>query len=102
MLLNSNQINYTIPCDNDKFLEKEKKDIKKTNSLKIELQEPKEEIMHLLSPNKSNKKISEDDIYKTEMKDVNMKVQWAKFIVVLLLYIAFLIWLKSWIFLSPI
>lgn len=31
------------------------------------------------------------------MKDVNMKVQWAKFIVVLLLYIAFLIWLKSWL-----
>ena len=69
MLLNSNQINYSIPCDNDKFFEKEKKDIKKTNSLKIELQEPKEEIMHLLSPNKSNKKISEDDIYKTEMNN---------------------------------
>ncbi|MBQ0074808.1 MAG: S26 family signal peptidase [Prevotella sp.] len=26
----------------------------------------------------------------------NMKVQWAKFIIVLVLYIAFLIWLKSW------
>ena len=37
------------------------------------------------------------NIYKTEMKDVNMKVQWTKFIVVLLLYIAFLIWLKSWL-----
>ena len=29
------------------------------------------------------------NIYKTEMKDVNMKVQWAKFIVVLF-YIYFL------------
>ncbi|MGM9734219.1 MAG: signal peptidase I [Prevotella sp.] len=30
-------------------------------------------------------------------KKLNMKVQWAKFIVVLLLYIAFLVWLKSWL-----
>lgn len=28
---------------------------------------------------------------------LNMKVQWAKFIVVLALYIAFLVWLKSWL-----
>lgn len=30
-------------------------------------------------------------------KPFNMKVQWAKFIVVLALYIAFLVWLKSWL-----
>ena len=30
-------------------------------------------------------------------KKLNMKVQWTKFIVVLLLYIAFLVWLKSWL-----
>ena len=35
-------------------------------------------------------------IDKTKEK-LNMKKQWAKFIIVLLLYIAFLIWLKSWL-----
>ncbi|MGN0281383.1 MAG: signal peptidase I [Prevotella sp.] len=30
-------------------------------------------------------------------KQLNMKVQWAKFAVVLALYIAFLIWVKSWL-----
>ena len=30
-------------------------------------------------------------------KKLNMKVQWAKFAVVLTLYIAFLIWVKSWL-----
>ena len=30
-------------------------------------------------------------------KKLNMKVQWAKFAVVLTLYIAFLIWIKSWL-----
>lgn len=30
-------------------------------------------------------------------KKLNMKVQWTKFIIVLLLYIAFLLWLKSWL-----
>ena len=29
-------------------------------------------------------------------KKLNMKVQWAKFIVVLLLYLLFLYWVKSW------
>ena len=31
-----------------------------------------------------------------EKKKLNMKVQWAKFIVVLVLYLAFLYWVKSW------
>ena len=30
-------------------------------------------------------------------KKLNMKVQWAKFAAVLTLYIAFLIWVKSWL-----
>ena len=30
-------------------------------------------------------------------KKLNMKVQWAKFAVVMVLYIAFLIWLESWL-----
>ncbi|MGM9699009.1 MAG: signal peptidase I [Prevotella sp.] len=30
-------------------------------------------------------------------KKLNMKVQWAKFVVVLALYIAFLVWVKSWL-----
>ena len=42
---------------------------KKINLLKIEFQEPKEETMHLLSPNKSDRKILDDDIYKTEMNN---------------------------------
>jgi signal peptidase I len=29
-------------------------------------------------------------------KELNMKVQWAKFIVVLILYLLFLYWVKSW------
>ena len=29
-------------------------------------------------------------------KKLNMKVQWAKFIVVLVLYLLFLFWVKSW------
>lgn len=32
-----------------------------------------------------------------EKAKLNMKVQWAKFIVVLILYILFLVWLKSWL-----
>ena len=35
--------------------------------------------------------------YKTEKKTVNKKVQWAKFIIVLALYLAFLYWVKSWL-----
>ena len=30
-------------------------------------------------------------------KQLNMKVQWAKFACVLVLYIAFLLWVKSWL-----
>ena len=51
---------------------KEEKDIinqKNIKELKTEFQEPKEEIMKLLSPNKSNKKYLEEDIYKTEMNN---------------------------------
>ncbi|MCR5711686.1 MAG: signal peptidase I [Prevotella sp.] len=33
---------------------------------------------------------------KREKKKLNMKVQWAKFIVVLVLYLLFLYWVKSW------
>ena len=66
---NNNIINYSISSNNDIYLEKEINNKTKINSLKIEFQEPKEEIMHLLSPNKSNKKILEDDIYKTEMNN---------------------------------
>ena len=33
---------------------------------------------------------------KREKKKLNMKVQWAKFIVVLALYLLFLYWVKSW------
>ena len=32
-----------------------------------------------------------------EKQNLNMKVQWAKFIVVLVLYLAFLLWVKSWL-----
>ena len=32
-----------------------------------------------------------------EKQQLNMKVQWAKFAVVIVLYLAFLIWLKSWL-----
>lgn len=32
-----------------------------------------------------------------EKKTLNMKMQWTKFIIVLALYIAFLVWLKSWL-----
>ena len=35
--------------------------------------------------------------YKTEKKEVNKKVQWAKFIVVLALYLLFLYWVRSWL-----
>ena len=34
---------------------------------------------------------------RREKKKLNMKVQWAKFIVVLLLYLLFLYWVKSWL-----
>ena len=34
---------------------------------------------------------------KKEKKQVNMKMQWAKFIVVLVLYLLFLYWVKSWL-----
>ena len=34
---------------------------------------------------------------KEKKKPVNMKVQWVKFIVVLVLYLLFLLWLKSWL-----
>ena len=34
---------------------------------------------------------------KREKKKLNMKVQWAKFIVVLLCYLVFLYWVKSWL-----
>ncbi len=33
---------------------------------------------------------------KREKKKLNMKVQWAKFIIVLILYLLFLYWVKSW------
>ena len=33
---------------------------------------------------------------RREDKKLNMKVQWTKFIVVTLLYLAFLYWVKSW------
>ena len=32
-----------------------------------------------------------------EKAKLNMKVQWTKFIVVLVLYLIFLYWLKSWL-----
>ena len=35
--------------------------------------------------------------YTTEKKTVNKKVQWVKFIIVLALYLAFLLWVKSWL-----
>ena len=34
---------------------------------------------------------------KREKKKLNMKVQWAKFVVVLVLYLLFLYWVKSWL-----
>ena len=34
---------------------------------------------------------------KTNKKKPNPKLQWAKFIVVLLLYLLFLLWVKSWL-----
>ena len=34
---------------------------------------------------------------KREKKKLNMKVQWAKFIAVLLCYLVFLYWVKSWL-----
>ena len=34
---------------------------------------------------------------KRANKKLNMKVQWAKFVVVLLLYLLFLYWVKSWL-----
>jgi len=34
---------------------------------------------------------------RREDKKLNMKVQWTKFIVVTLLYLAFLYWVKSWL-----
>ena len=69
MQLNHNITNYSIFCNNDTILPKERNGLKKANSLKTELQEPKEEIMHLLSPNKSIIKFQEDDIYKTDMNN---------------------------------
>ena len=33
----------------------------------------------------------------TKKANMNMKRQWAKFIVVLVLYLAFLLWVKSWL-----
>ncbi|MBR1518311.1 MAG: signal peptidase I [Prevotella sp.] len=36
-------------------------------------------------------------MYRKEKKTLNMKVQWAKFIVVLAIYLLFLYWLKSWL-----
>ena len=33
---------------------------------------------------------------KREKKKLNMKVQWAKFIAVLILYLLFLYWVESW------
>ena len=33
---------------------------------------------------------------KTSKKKVNMAAQWAKFLVVLALYLLFLYWVKSW------
>ena len=32
-----------------------------------------------------------------EKQKLNMKVQWTKFAIVIVLYLAFLIWLKSWL-----
>lgn len=34
---------------------------------------------------------------KREKKKLNMKVQWLKFIAVLVLYLLFLYWVKSWL-----
>ena len=34
---------------------------------------------------------------KREKKNQNMKVQWAKFTVVMVLYLLFLLWLQSWL-----
>ena len=36
-------------------------------------------------------------IKKDEKKELNMKVQWTKFVIVLVLYLLFLVWLKSWL-----
>ena len=69
MQYNNNIFKHSISSNNDINIEKEINNKTKINSLKIEFQEPKEEIMHLLSSNKSNKKILEDDIYKTEMNN---------------------------------
>ena len=40
------------------------------------------------------KHVINKNVMKKEKK--NMKVQWAKFIVVLVLYLLFLYWVKSW------
>ena len=37
-----------------------------------------------------------------EKQKLNMKVQWAKFAIVIVLYLAFLFWLKSWLGLSVV
>ena len=34
---------------------------------------------------------------KSKKKDLNMKAQWIKFIIVIVLYLLFLVWLKSWL-----
>ena len=69
MQLNKNSFSSNKGLPNDIFKEKIINNKKKINSLKIEFQEPKEETMHLLSPNKSDRKILDDDIYKTEMNN---------------------------------
>ena len=34
---------------------------------------------------------------KKEKEKLNMKVQWTKFAIVIILYLLFLVWLKSWL-----
>ena len=69
MQLNKYSFSFKNDLPNEILFDKNENNLKKINPLKIELQEPKEERMHLLSPNKSNKKILEEDIYKTEMNN---------------------------------
>ena len=69
MQFNQNTFSSNKELQKDIFQEKIINNKKKINSLKIEFQEPKEETVHLLSPNKFDRKILDDDIYKTEMNN---------------------------------
>ena len=50
----------------------------------------------MIKKNKESSFVSDIMIDKEKQK-LNMKVQWAKFAVVIVLYLAFLLWVKSWL-----